>query len=49
MAMVDTRPPRGSGEGLPVNGLIGSGLLLAAGGILAGDVLKRRREALDRD
>lgn len=38
----------GAGEGNPVNGLIGSGLLLSAAGLLAFDTLKRRRNALGK-
>jgi uncharacterized membrane protein YgcG len=35
----------GAGGTSPVNGLVGSGLLLAAAGLLAGDVRSRRRQA----
>lgn len=35
----------GAGGTSPANGLIGSGLLLAAAGVLGNDLLKRRREA----
>jgi hypothetical protein len=34
----------GAGDMSPVNGLIGSGLLLAGAGLVAGDLLRRRRQ-----
>ena len=37
----------GSGEPSPVNGIVGSGLLLAAGGLVALDAVRRRRQGDD--
>jgi hypothetical protein len=37
-----------SGGTSPVGGIIGGGLLLAAGGVLAGEALRRRREPTER-
>ena len=35
----------GAGDTNPLNGIVGSGLLLAAGGLVAGDLARRRRQA----
>jgi len=35
----------GSGESSPINAAVGSGLLLAAAGLMAGDVARRRRQS----
>jgi outer membrane biosynthesis protein TonB len=37
----------GGGESSPVNGLVGSGLLLAAAGVLGAEALRRRRESTE--
>lgn len=37
----------GEGESGPVNGLVGSGLLLAAAGVLGAEALRRRRESAE--
>lgn len=37
----------GEGESSPANGLIGSGLLLAAAGVLGAEALRRRRESTE--
>lgn len=39
----------GSGDGLAANTLLGSGLLLAAGGVLTNEAIRRRRELAARD